>query len=398
MPTENHAKVRLLLKSSKAVVVKRTPFTVKLIGTNKTFVQDVTLGVDAGSKHVGLSATTTKKELFSAELRPRNDVVELMSSRREMRRSRRNRTTRYRETRFNNRVRLKKKGWLVAKLLPLAVIRVETAEFDLQRIKAMEQGKPSPVGTDYQLGEQYDHYNTRQYVLHRDGYKCACCGAKPTSKKEVKFHVDKVKLNTHHIESRKTGGDAPDNLITLCDKCHKLHHAGKLDIPEKKRRLRSTRDAAFMGIMRKTLIQRLKMMFPTIKVCETYGYITKYWRERKNIEKTHISDAFVVAKNFDAARLDKSLLVVPKRQHNRQIYKCKINKGGVRKLNQTPKFVFGYQLFDRVLCKGQEGFVFGRRAKGSFDIRKLDGMRIAEISYKKLRRIEHRKPLLIAYN
>jgi len=169
-------------------------------------------------------------------------------------------------------------------------------------------------------------------------------------------------------------------------------------IPEKKRRLRSTRDAAFMGIMRKTLIQRLKMMFPIIKVCETYGYITKYWRERKNIEKTHISDAFVVAKNFDAARLDKSLLVVPKRQHNRQIYKCKINKGGVRKLNQTPKFVFGYQLFDRVLCKGQEGFVFGRRAKGSFDIRKLDGMRIAEISYKKLRRIEHRKPLLIAYN
>ena len=165
MPTENHAKVRLLLKSSKAVVVKRTPFTVKLIGTNKTFVQDVTLGVDAGSKHVGLSATTTKKELFSAELRPRNDVVELMSSRREMRRSRRNRTTRYREPRFNNRVHSKNKGWLapsvevkiwnhiqaiklVAKLLPLAVIRVETAEFDLQRIKAMEQGKPSPVGTD----------------------------------------------------------------------------------------------------------------------------------------------------------------------------------------------------------------------------------------------------------
>jgi N6-L-threonylcarbamoyladenine synthase len=89
---------------------------------------------------------------------------------------------------------------------------------------------------------------------------------------------------------------------------------------------------------------------------------------------------------------------VPKRQHNRQIHKCKIGKGGVRKLNQTPKFVFGYQLFDRVICKGQEGFVFGRRAKGSFDIRKLNGTRIAEISYKKLRRIEYRKPLLIAYN
>ena len=415
MPTENHAKVRLLLKSGKATVVKRTPFTIRLTGTSKTFIQEVVLGVDAGSKHVGLSATTTKKELLSAELRPRNDVVELMSSRREMRRSRRNRTTRYREPRFNNRVHSKNKGWLApsvevkiwnhiqaiksaVSLLPITTIRVETAEFDSQRLKAMEQGKPLPVGTDYQLGEQYDHYNTRQYVLHRDGYKCVCCGAKATPKKEVKFHVDKVKLNTHHIQSRKKGDDAPDNLITLCEKGHKLHHGGKLDIPAKKRKLRSTRDAAFMGIMRKTLIQRLKTMFPTVKVCETYGYVTKYWRERKNIQKTHISDAFVVAKNFDAARLDKSLLIVPKRQHNRQIHKCKIGKGGVRKLNQAPKFVFGYQLFDRVLYKGQEGFIFGRRASGYMDIRKLDGTRIhAGISYKKIQRIERRKAVLIAY-
>lgn len=104
MPTENHAKVRLLLKSGKAKVVRRTPFTIQLFETSKTFVQDVTLGVDAGSKHVGLSATTVKKELFAVELRPRNDVVNLMSFRRAMRRSRRNRTTRYRQPRFNNRV------------------------------------------------------------------------------------------------------------------------------------------------------------------------------------------------------------------------------------------------------------------------------------------------------
>ena len=415
MPTENHAKVRLLLKSGKATVVRRTPFTIKLTEISKTFVQDITLGVDAGSKHVGLSAATARKELLSAELRPRNDVVELMSSRREMRRSRRNRTTRYRQPRFNNRVHSKHKGWLapsvevkiwnhiqaiklVVGILPLATIRVETAEFDLQRLKAMEQGKPLPVGSDYQLGEQYDHYNTRQYVLHRDGYKCACCGAKPTSKKEFKFHVDKIKLNTHHIESRKVGGDAPDNLITLCEKCHKLHHAGNLNIPAKKGKLRSTRDAAFMGIMRKTLIQRLKSIFPTIKVCETYGYITKYWRERKNIQKTHISDAFVVAKNFDAVRLDKSLLIVPKRQHNRQIHKCKIGKGGIRKLNQTPKYMFGYQLFDKVLCLGQEGFIFGQRSSGYMDIRKLDGTHIhTGISYRKLKRIENRKAVLVAY-
>lgn len=408
MPTDNHAKVRLLLKSSKARVVRRTPFTIRLVGTSKTYTQTVTLGVDAGSKHVGLSATTEKKELLAAELRPRNDVVNLMSSRREMRSSRRNRKIRHRKARFDNRVHSKHKGWLapsievkiwnhiqgirfVSKLLPLMTIRVETAEFDLQRLKAMEAGNPLPLGTDYQLGEMYDQYNVRQYVLFRDRYACQCCGAHSTAKKSVKLHV-------HHLESRKTGGNAPDNLITLCEDCHKGYHTGTVQLPAKKRRRKSTRDATFMGIMRKTLMQRLKTIFPAIHVCSTYGYITKYWRERKNITKTHISDAFVVAKNFDAARLEKSLLMIPKRQHNRQIHKCKINKGGTRKLNQVPKYMFGYQLFDRIICKGQEGFVFGRRSKGGFNIRKLDEEIInPNIDYRKLKHIEFRKPVLIAY-
>lgn len=408
MPTENHAKVRFLLKSGKAKVVKRTPFTIQLLRTSKTFIQGVTLGVDAGSKHVGLSATTKKKELFAAELQPRNDVTNLMSFRLEIRRSRRSRTTRYRQARFNNRVHSKHKGWLapsvevkiwnhiqgirlVAKLLPIKTIRVETAEFNLQRLKAAEAGEPLPVGTDYQLGEMYDQYNVRQYVLHRDGYACQCCGAHSTARREVKLHA-------HHLESRKVGGDAPNNLITLCEDCHKGYHAGTVQLPTAKRRRRAIRDAAFMGIMRKTLLERLRAMFPDTDICNTYGYITKYWREKKNITKTHISDAFVIAKNFDAERLEKFLLIIPKRQHNRQIHKCKINKGGIRKLNQTPKFVFGYQLFDGVRCLGQEGFVFGRRSSGGFDIRKLSGEKInPNISYKKLRHLECRKALLISY-
>ena len=408
MPTKNHAKVRLLLKYGKAKVIKRTPFTIQLLSASKTYKQDITLGVDAGSKHVGLSATTSKQELFVAELMPRNDVVELLSSRRELRRSRRDRKIRYRKPKFLNRVHSKYKGWLapsvevkiwnhiqginlVNKILPLTTIRVETAEFDLQRLKAVEEGNPLPVGKDYQLGEQYNCYNTRQYILHRDGYKCNCCGAKSTKKKEVKLHI-------HHLESRKTGGNSPSNLITLCESCHKLYHAGKLEIPVKKRKIKSMRDATFMGIMRKTLIERLRNMFPNIEIKETMGYITKYWRERKNIEKSHTSDAFVIAKNLDAKRLNKSLLIIPKRQHNRQIHKCTINKGGKRKLNQAPKYVFGYKLFDKVLCLGQEGFIFGRRSSGYFDIRNLSGEKIhAGISYKKIKLLEHSNSMLIAY-
>lgn len=180
-------KARILLKQQKACVVKRTPFTIKLLYGSAGYKQPITLGVDAGSKHVGLSASTEKRELYSEEFTPRNDVVELLSTRRQNRRSRRNRKTRYRAPRFNNRIHSKHKGWLapsvevkiqehitvikrICRILPITLVRVETAEFDTQRLKAMLSEKPLPVGTDYQLGEMYDEYNARQYVLRRDNY------------------------------------------------------------------------------------------------------------------------------------------------------------------------------------------------------------------------------------
>ena len=65
-------------------------------------------------------------------------------------------------------------------------------------------------------------------------------------------------------------------------------------------------------------------------------------------------------------------------------------------LKQAKKYVFNYQLFDKVKYNNQECFIFGRRTSGSFDIRKLDGTKIsAGISYKKLNLLEKRKNLLI---
>lgn len=408
IPTKDHRKVRILLNNRLAKVVRRTPFTIQLLTRVKSYTQPVTLGVDAGSKHVGVEASTDREELFVAEMQPRNDVVDLMSTRREFRRARRNRTTRYRQPRFDNRVHSKHKGWLapsvevkihnhiqairlVTKILPISLIRVETAEFDLQRLKAMLEGKPLPVGTDYQKGEMYDEYNVRQYVLHRDGYKCQCCGARSTKKKEVKFHV-------HHIESRKNGGNAPNNLITLCEGCHKALHQGLIQLPDKIKRNRPLRDATFMGIMRKTLLERLRSEF-TIPVQETYGYIIKMIREKNGIIKTHTSDARCIAKHPNVSLSEDKYLIKPVRSHNRQIHKAKINKGGYRKLNQTPKYVFGFQLFDKVKYRGEECFIFGRRSSGSFDIRHLNGNKVsAGVSYKKLTLLETRKTILTERN
>lgn len=111
MPTTRYGKVRRLLKDKKAVVVNSCPFTIKLTYVTSDYKQEIVLGVDAGTKHVGLSATTKSKELYSSEVILRNDIVDLLSTRRELRRSRRNRL-RYRKPRFDNRVKSKRPGWI----------------------------------------------------------------------------------------------------------------------------------------------------------------------------------------------------------------------------------------------------------------------------------------------
>ena len=105
MPTENHAKVRILLKNNKAKVIKRCPFTIQLAYDSTNYTQDITLGVDSGSKHIGLSATTRSKVLFESDVELRNDIVNLLSIRRQNRRTRRNRKNHYRKPRFNHRRR-----------------------------------------------------------------------------------------------------------------------------------------------------------------------------------------------------------------------------------------------------------------------------------------------------
>ena len=389
-------KARKLLRAGKAVPVRRTPFVIQLTVPTGETKQPITLGVDAGYKHVGLSATTAKEELLASEVELRQDVTGLLSNRLALRRARRNRKTRYRAPRFANRVRSEHKGWLapsvenriqahisrieaVCRVLPITKIVIETASFDIQKIK-----NPEIEGEGYQQGEQLGFWNVREYVLFRDGYVCQAC--KGRSKDLI--------LNVHHIESRKTGGDAPGNLITLCEACHKAYHAGKLK-QFSPRRGASFRAETFMGIMRWTVLNRLRERHPELPVTNTYGYLTKHKRIVAGLPKKHCADAFCIAGVLDAKRRGEYLFQKQTRRHNRQKHKLTILKGGVRKRHQAPYLVHGFRLFDKVLCKGKVGFIFGRRSSGAFDVRRLNGTKIsAGISYKKLSLLEKRKMFL----
>lgn len=395
MPTERHGKVKHLLKNGKAKVVKRCPFTIQLLYKSLTYTQSIILGVDAGSKHIGLSATTNDKEFYASDVELRTDIVKLISKRRELSRSRRNRKTRYRQARFDNRKR--KDGWLapsisqkikchikvvenVHKILPITNIVVETASFDIQKIK-----NPNIKDTEYQQGEQLDFWNVREYVLFRDEHICQCCKGKTK---------DKI-LNVHHIESRKTGGNAPNNLITLCETCHKGYHNGTVRLPKTIKRGIIFRDAAFMGIMRWAFYNKLREKYKNVSM--TYGYITKNTRIENKLPKKHYVDARCIS-GHPLAKPSEMIYYQKKiRCHNRQLFKINTLKGGTRKRNQSERVIKGYILFDKVKYQGKEYFVFGRRISGFFDIRELNGNKVnkGSINCKKLKLIERCSGYLI---
>lgn len=375
MPSERGGRIGYLLRHGKAHVVSRVPFVVQLDYESTTYTQEVRLGIDAGSKHIGVSASSEKKELLAAQVELRSDVVNLLSTRRELRRTRRSRKTRYRKVRFDNRK--KKDGWLapsieqkveshlkvirlVHKLLPITKTTIEVAQFDAQKIK-----NPDIKGDEYQQGEQMGFWNVREYVLSRDGHKCIHCKGK--SKDPI--------LNVHHLESRKTGGNSQSNLVTLCETCHKAYHRGEFDL--KVKRGTTLRDAAVMNIMRWAVYERAKAEFGNVHL--TYGYITKHTRIENGIDKTHAADAFCIAKNINAMRLSSFFMCRCVPRHTRSLHVANPKKGGIRRSciasHKIGKSCF--QRFDMVRWKGKECFIFGS-THGNVVLRKINGVKVHE--------------------
>lgn len=390
------AKARHLLGDKKAKVVKKIPFTIQLLFDCEENVQPISVGIDAGSKHIGVSATTESKVLYEADVELRNDVVDLISTKREARRTRRNRKTRYRKARFNNRKR--EEGWLapsvrqkiethlqvvrnVYNILPVFKITVETASFDIQKIKNSDI-----QGEEYQHGDQLNFWNTREYVLWRDSHTCQCCKGKSG---------DKI-LNVHHIESRKIGGDAPNNLITLCETCHTGYHKGSVMLPKNIKRGASFKDAAFMGIMRWAFYGELKKNYPNVHM--TFGYITKNNRIKNGLPKDHFIDARCISGN----PLAKTSVIVyyqkKVRRHNRKIYKDKILKDGIMKRNQCSYEMFGFHRYDLVKWNSKLCYVNSLRTNGSFQIKDLiDKDFKKEISYKKIDKVQNRNGFITSF-
>lgn len=383
MPTNRNRAVRHWLKSGRAVVVNREPFTVRLTDREGGYTQKLTAGIDLGTAHVGVSVVSEDKELVAAEFKLRTDISKLMTTRRMFRRTRRGRKTRYRQSRFSNRkskdelapsVRAKvdethKILRLVNSILPIDHWVFEIGNFDIQKLI-------NPDVENYQQGEQYGYANVREYVLWRDGHTCQACHGKS---KDPRLHV-------HHLRRRRDGGsDRPANLLTLCVTCHDIHHKVK---PLKLKAPESFRAPTQFNVIKAYIMRETA----DLNRSATYGYITKVHRQELGLEKSHINDAFVIAGGKEQERVAVQYLGVFRRRQNRKLF-----KGSRSHLRNTIPSAFGFKRGDRVrMPDGREGFVYGLRSSGYFDVRKLDGNVLHKsMSYKKLTSLESVQTLSI---
>ncbi|WP_203871966.1 RNA-guided endonuclease IscB [Planomonospora parontospora] len=214
------ARARELLASGRAVVVRHTPFAIRLKDRTvaDSRVAGVEAGIDPGSRHTGLSIFTqaggVRRGIFALQLDHRGGWIrDKLTARAAYRRGRRSRNLRYRAPRFNNRTR--PKGWLAPSLrhrvdgtlswitrlrrwAPIRAIHVERVAFDTS---AMAAGR-SLSGTEYQQGTLAG-YEVREYLLARWERRCAYCDAQ------------NVPLNIDHIRPRARGGSDRISNLTL---------------------------------------------------------------------------------------------------------------------------------------------------------------------------------------
>lgn len=385
-------KARILLKEGKAVIYKYDPFTIQLTYATGETKQDCHIGIDTGSKHIGMAITSENKVLFKGEIELRQDVKSNIDTKHIYRRSRRNRKTRYRQPRFLNRKRSDK--WLppslqnrvdhtfhwidtFCSLVSDPILHIEVGKFDTAKMI-----NPEINGVDYQHGQTYGFFEERYFVFARDNYTCQCCGKSK----------DKI-LQTHHIIYRSNGGtDRVDNLITVCTDCHtsKDHQKGGIlyKWQEQHKKVKQYKEPPFMNAIRKRIFAR----YPNAHT--TYGSETTPHRKELGLEKTHYNDAITISGITNIKEDPKEWLLIKQfRKKKRSLHEATARKGRKepncfqkRNSKNTP-FYRGFYLNDKVKVfgHGQIGYITGFTSGGAY-VKNVDGeyITIPNKSYKQV--------------
>jgi len=391
----HEAVARKLLKQGKAVVHRIFPFTIRLKEQKdtSTFRPNYRLKIDYGSRCTGIVILKNDCEIvFMMKLYHRTDIRENMDRRRSLRRSRRNRKTRYRAPRFLNRRR--DEDWLpptlqsrvnniatwvrrLCELCPITAISYENVKFDTQLLR-----NPEISGIEYQQGT-LQGYEVREYLLEKFGRRCVYCGA------------TNVPLEVEHVIPKSRGGtDRIDNLVIACHECNQKKGnktAEEFGYPEIQQLVKEPlKDCAVVNATRWKIYEVLKATGLPVE-CGT-GATTKTNRIRLGLPKDHHFDAICVGQSTPDRIWFKTrtvLHVIAKGRETRQM--ANVDKYGFPVGHRArKKLFFGFQTGDMVKAIVPKGKYKGTwigivtcRNNGYFDIKDETGKRIAQgISHK----------------
>lgn len=348
MPTKNYGHVRVLLNSHRAVVVKYTPFTIRLKHSTTTYTQPLICGVDPGRTNIGIAVVTEDGEcVFSANTDTHNkDVPKHMAERKahrqasrrgeRLRRQRRAKAAgtcftegerrrvlpgckepitcksiKNSEARFNNRKR--DEGWLtptanhllashlslldkVKKILPISKVVLELNSFAFMAIE-----NPNIQRWQYQRGPLFGKGSVKDAVSASQGGFCLFCGC------PIQHY--------HHIVPRSKGGsNTLSNIVGLCEAHHKLVHTDS-NWQSKMESLKAGCNKKYhaLSVLNQiipALTEALSAM-PDIEIAVTDGRSTKAFRDVHQVDKDHHLDAYCIA----CSTLSTSIAVNPPTSH-----------------------------------------------------------------------------------
>ena len=381
--TISNAYARVLLFKKQAVIHKRFPFTIRLKNDNAVLKdKSYTVKLDPGSKTTGIAITDDKDSVIMlAELEHIGHLIKKdLNSRRIVRKSRRQRKTRYRPARFLNRT--KPKGWLAPsvrsradnvinfikkykKLINIDKVMIENVSFDTAQMSSNSK----LYGIKYQQGPLYQN-KLRSFIFSRSNGKCVYCGAKATE-------ID-------HVIPRSSGGtNSIYNLVASCRNCNQMKSNLTLKAFGKKMNKNYShlepkklpKDAAIIQSSRNYMVKEITKLVSNITLHD--AWMTKYNREELGLPKEHYYDALSVGEvpNKFNFLTDKILQISAKGRGSRQM--CRMDKYGFPGTKpKGSKLVKGFQTGDMVKAVVPSGLNAGKhlgrviiKSSGYFEIK-----------------------------
>lgn len=395
-------RARRLLHQHKAAVFRRYPFTIILKDRSKGDVQPMDLKIDPGSRNTGIALVSHNKNnrvcVFGMTLVHRGLQIKILMQERKLhRRSRRGRKTRYRQPRFNNRIR--SKGWLapsvqhlvqgtctwisrLSRYTPVTRIPVEYVSFNINDLLSPEQKKT------LDLKNKMNNVRLREFLLDYHDRTCQYCDGMSlaTGSSGAKY------LEIEHIVPRSKGGSNDLSNTTLaCSPCNrqkgnKLLEDWIVELSTNKDQLSiarvkgiqkvmkhtsySVRDATIVNLTRDHILEYAKSTGVT--TISSPGWITKFNRLSGKYRKDHWIDASQVYESSIVDCQMSTLIVKSTKTRNRRMvnndrfgFPLKDRMGNDRK-SKGPSRIHGFRTGDMAIVKDTHLVRVTIRVRGEF--------------------------------